>query len=116
MLSRIAAVVLVGLSICVLSAEAQVGKKGTKKDEPSGSIEIYKNKEGEYRYRIKNAEGKTIAMPLPQMSWEKKADVLKAISDLKILLETATPVEVKNEEPKTEKTEKTTEEKKKKSQ
>src|SRR5262249_28950039 len=64
---------------------AKDGTKATGKLEP-GSIEIYKTKGGEYRYRIKNAEGKTIAMPLPQMHWEKKEEVMHALDELRLTL------------------------------
>ena len=39
-----------------------------------------------WRYSIKNAEGKTIAMPLPQLHWETKEECLKAIEELKMIL------------------------------
>ena len=52
-----------------------------------GTIEIKKNVEkGTWRYSIKNAEGKTIAMPLPQLHWETKEECLKAIEELKMIL------------------------------
>jgi uncharacterized protein YegP (UPF0339 family) len=87
MFYRVFAAVVIGVAVCTLSLDAQGGKKAT------GTIEITKTKDGEFRYRVKNLEGKTIAMPLPQMSWEKKADVLKALNELKTILETATPVD-----------------------
>jgi len=102
MMYRVLAIALLGLAFGTMSLDAQGTKKPSKKDEPAGSIELYQNKEGHYRFRIKNHEGKTIAMPLPQMSWEKKADALKAIDELKSILDHATPVEVKDEHKKEE--------------
>jgi uncharacterized protein YegP (UPF0339 family) len=92
MLARMFAVVTLGLLLCTLSLDAQ----GTKK--AAGSIEIYKNKDREFRYRIKGADGKIIAMPPTQMSWESKAEALKAINDLKAVLNTATPIDGKDTE------------------
>ena len=72
-------------------------KKDTKKEketEAAGSVEVYKGAKG-FRYRIKNADGKTVAMPLPQMAWETKEEALKAIDELKDILKTK-PVDVKD--------------------
>lgn len=78
-------------------------KKDDKKPEPKkaeekkeAGIHIYKNDNGKWRYRIVNAEGKTVVMPVPLASWETKADCEKAIADLKALLNTAKPTEVKD--------------------
>lgn len=85
----------------VTLATAQETKKDTKKPvdpkkkveekaDPKaevGTIEIKKNVEkGTWRYSIKNAEGKTIAMPLPQLNWETKEECLKAVEELKTIL------------------------------
>ena len=69
MIPRLIAVALVGLTFGTVSLDAQT-KKTTK--EPAGSVEIYKNKDGEYRYRIKNAEGK------PE-TWEIEAGAPNAL-------------------------------------
>ena len=73
-------------------------KKDDKKDEKKGEagIHIYKNDNGKWRYRIVNAEGKTTVMPVPLASWETKAECEKAIADLKALLNSAKPTEVKD--------------------
>jgi uncharacterized protein YegP (UPF0339 family) len=99
---RVLVCVLVGFALCTIGLDAGDAKKGTKdgtkkveKGSGTGTIEIYKNKKGDYRYRVKNAEGKTIAMPLPQMHWEKKADVLKAIDELRTILVKVKPTDVK---------------------
>jgi uncharacterized protein YegP (UPF0339 family) len=97
MIYRVFAAVVVGVALCTMSLDAQ----GTKK--APGSIEIYKNKDGEFRYRIKGPDGKTIAMPLPQMTWDKKADVLKSLNELKVILQSVTPIDAKDEETKEKK-------------
>jgi uncharacterized protein YegP (UPF0339 family) len=73
-------------------------KKDEKKaeDKKEAGIQIYKNDNGRWRYRIVNAEGKTIVMPVPLASWDTKAECEKAIADLKALLNTAKPTEVKD--------------------
>ncbi len=73
-------------------------KKDDKKAEEKkdAGIQIYKNDNGRWRYRIVNAEGKTIVMPVPLASWDTKAECEKAIADLKALLNTAKPTEVKD--------------------
>jgi uncharacterized protein YegP (UPF0339 family) len=73
---------------------AQEKKKKEKSEAKVGSVEIYKAKNG-FRYRIKNGDGKTVAMPLPQMSWETKKEVEDAISDLKETLNKGKVVDVK---------------------
>jgi uncharacterized protein YegP (UPF0339 family) len=78
-------------------------KKDDKKPEPKkteekkeAGIQIYKNDNGRWRYRIVNADGKTIVMPVPLASWDTKAECEKAIADLKALLNAAKPTEVKD--------------------
>jgi len=114
MISRLFAASLLIATCCVVSIDAQTKKVEEVKTAKVGAVEIYKNKDGEYRYRVKGPDGKTIAMPLPQMSWATKAEVTKAIADLKAILAT-TPVEVKDDgiDRTTEKNEKKTAEPKK---
>ncbi len=57
-----------------------------------GSIELYQGKSG-WRYRIKNGDGKTIAMPTK--GYETKDDAVKVLEDIKTILATAKPTEVK---------------------
>lgn len=77
-------------------------KKDEKKDDKKAEVKkeaginIYKNDNGRWRYRIVNADGKTIVMPVPLASWDTKADCEKAIADLKALLNSAKPTEVKD--------------------
>jgi hypothetical protein len=91
MVYRTFAVVLVALAVTTFSIDAGGGKKAAK--EP-GTIEVYKGAKG-YRYRIKDAEGKTVAMPLPNMHWDKKEECLEAIEEVKTILAKVKPVDVK---------------------
>ena len=68
-------------------------KKGTKTEAKVGSIEYYKNDKGKWRYVIKDENDKTVAMPLPQVSYDSKEDVLKALEALKKTLNEAKPTE-----------------------
>src|SRR5687768_9051922 len=58
-------------------------KKKDEAKEKVGTVEIVKTKTGGFRYRVRGTNGKVIAMPLPQASWETKEDCLKAIDELK---------------------------------
>jgi uncharacterized protein YegP (UPF0339 family) len=109
---RLLGFALLGVAILSLSVDAQTGK--TKKTAPAesaatGEIEYYKitegKNEGKWRFKILSAEGKTIAMPFAQLHWDTKADCLKAIADLKSILNTATPKEIETEKKTEKKTE-----------
>ena len=67
-------------------------KVETKKEGPA--IEIYEGKNG-FRYRVVDADGYTIAMPPSSKSWETRAQVIKAIGELREVLAKAKPVDVK---------------------
>jgi hypothetical protein len=69
-------------------------EKKAEKAEAAGTIEYYQGKNG-WRYIIKGADGKSIAMPLAQMSWETKEECIKAIAELKTILTTVKPTERK---------------------
>lgn len=69
-------------------------KKADEKKSAVGTVEVYK-KNDKYRYRVKNADGKTVAIPLANMGWETKEECLKAIDELKATLNKAIPTEVK---------------------
>lgn len=75
----------------------KVETKDTKSDKKDGigGIEIFKGKNG-FRYRILDAEGKTVAMPLPQMAWDTKEDVMKALDALKETLNKGKTTESKD--------------------
>ena len=61
-----------------------------------GTIEIKKNVEkGTWRYTVKNAEGKTIALPLSRLNWESKEECLKAVEELKMILNKGKITELK---------------------
>jgi uncharacterized protein YegP (UPF0339 family) len=71
--------------------------KDKKKESPpaakTGTIEVYKAKDG-YRFRIKDLDGKTVAMPTK--GYDEKDDCLHALEFIKTTLNNAKPTEVKN--------------------
>ncbi len=71
-------------------------KKGDKKDAKAkdGSVEIYKDNSGAFRFRVKDGDGKVIAMPAK--GYAEKGDVEKVLEQIKTILEKAKPVEGKN--------------------
>jgi len=99
---RAIAFVVLSLSLAVVgssvlttsSADAQDKTKAkSKKDTAVGTIEIYKAKDG-FRYRIKDTDGKVIAMP--PRARENKEDVVKDLEEIKATLEKVKPSEVKD--------------------
>ena len=58
-----------------------------------GTVEIYKAKDG-YRFRVKDADGKTIAMP--PRGHDSKDEVMKDLDAIKAILARARPTEVKD--------------------
>jgi uncharacterized protein YegP (UPF0339 family) len=70
-------------------------KKGDKKDAKAkdGSVEIYKDNSGNFRFRIKDGDGKVIAMPAK--GYAEKDDVVKALDLIKTTLTKVKPVEEK---------------------
>ena len=87
---------VVGLASMNIEAQTKKDAPPAKKVEAAklGAVEIYKGKAG-MRYRIVDAEGKTIAMPPPAKHWETKDDVIKAIDEVKDTLNKVKPTEVK---------------------
>ncbi len=87
-----------GLSV----APAQVKDKDKKDDKAKvetkadeiGVTEVYMGKDG-WRFRIKNAEGKSIA--IGTMSFDKKEDAVKAVEVVKTILTKGKVVELKEE-------------------
>ncbi|HEY2910817.1 MAG TPA: hypothetical protein VGI99_11260 [Gemmataceae bacterium] len=59
----------------------------------AGTVEIYKAKDG-FRYRIKNPEGKVIAMP--PKGYADKAECQKVLDIVKATLNSAKPTESKD--------------------
>ena len=69
-------------------AKAKVDAK-----EEAGVIEVYTDKEGKWRYRVKNTAGKSIA--IGTVGYKNKDDVLKVIDTVKATLTKGKIVEVK---------------------
>src|SRR4051794_14100429 len=68
-------------------ADAQDKPKEVKKvPEKAGKVEVYKAKDG-YRFRILDAEGKTIAMA--SKGYDKEEDVNKVLEQVKVALNNA---------------------------
>jgi len=69
-------------------------KDDKKKDEKKvGTIEVYKAKDGGYRFRVKNADGKNMA--ISAVSADTKDEALKQLEDIKDTLNAAKPMDVK---------------------
>jgi uncharacterized protein YegP (UPF0339 family) len=88
MIPRLFATSLLGLGCLTacLDAQSDVPKR------PAGSIDIIKIREGEYGYRVKNADGKTLLLPPNRMYWSDAAGVLKVIQEITIMISTP-PIE-----------------------
>src|SRR5947209_8175984 len=100
MFQRIFGIATVSIALVALSLPATGQGKKDGKAKAIGAIEVYKTDKGKYRYRVKDDDGKTIAMPLPNMHWDSKADCLKAIDELRMILNKVQPVEVKQQSAK----------------
>ena len=85
---------VVGSSVLTTSsADAQdKTKTKAKKEAAVGTVEIYKAKDG-FRFRIKDAEGKVLAMPAKGQA--EKEDVVKALEMIKATLIKVKPTEEK---------------------
>jgi uncharacterized protein YegP (UPF0339 family) len=73
--------------------DAKDDKKDVKAPEP-GVIEVYQAKDG-WRFRVKNAEGKSVA--IGTVGYDKKEDALKQIEFLKATFAKGTVSEPKEE-------------------
>jgi uncharacterized protein YegP (UPF0339 family) len=99
-------VVLLAAILAVMSAgslttiaPAQEKKKAAKAvgaDDDVGTVEVYKAKDG-WRYRVKNSQKKTIAMPVT--GYESPEDAMKILNQVKATLN-KTKVKVLKEEKK----------------
>jgi len=90
----VAAMTAVAVPVGSLPADAQTRKeKETPKTATAGTVEVHKAKDG-YRFRVKNAEGKTVAMS--PVGYDTKDEALKALEFVKATLDKAKPVEVKD--------------------
>jgi uncharacterized protein YegP (UPF0339 family) len=63
-----------------------------------GTVEVYKDKAGEFRFRVKDTDGKVIAMPT--RGYETKAECLKTLELVKNTLNNAKVTEVKEDDKK----------------
>ena len=59
----------------------------------AGTIEVYQDKAGKYRFKIEDAEGKAVAMSTK--GYDKAEDAKKALEFVKTTLNTAKVTEVK---------------------
>lgn len=71
-----------------ITAAAAQDKKAAKDAKATGTIEVNEGKDGKYRFFIRDAEGKLLAMSGPT-GFEKKDDAVKALDHLKDVLATA---------------------------
>jgi len=72
------------------------GKKDDKKPAVKGTVEIYKDKKEQYRFKIVGADDKAIAMGTK--GYEKKEECEKALATLKEILTHVKPTEVKGDD------------------
>ncbi|HKB02531.1 MAG TPA: hypothetical protein VKD90_09950 [Gemmataceae bacterium] len=84
---------VVGASVVAPIGAQEKAKAKAKKEAAVGSVEIYKAKDG-FRFRIKDPEGKVIAMP--PRARENQEDVAKDLEDIKATLNKAKPTAVKD--------------------
>jgi uncharacterized protein YegP (UPF0339 family) len=73
--------------------KAKKMKDKDKKDKGGGTVEIYKAKDG-YRFRVKDADGKTLAMP--PRGHDSRDQVMKDLDAIKAILAKSRPTEVKD--------------------
>ena len=95
-------VLVIGVAVVASPELSSVGaqdksKTKAKKDSAApavtGTVEIHKGKDG-YRFRIKNEDGKTIAMAT--RGHETKEECLQVLEEVKTILSKAKPTEVKD--------------------
>ncbi len=67
------------------------------KKDALGAVEIFKDKNG-FCYRVVNAQGQTIAMPAANQHWETREEVVRAIDEVKEMLNKAKLVTVPAQE------------------
>jgi uncharacterized protein YegP (UPF0339 family) len=63
-----------------------------------GTVEVYKDKAGEFRFRVKDLDGKVIAMTT--RGYATKAECLKTLDLVKSTLNNAKVMEVKDDDKK----------------
>jgi uncharacterized protein YegP (UPF0339 family) len=90
------------VSTTTMSSAPAQDKKDTKKDTKAGkaaTIEINQGKDDKYRFTIRDAEGKLLAMSGPT-GWEKREDAVKAVEALKEALPKAVVTSPAKKDPK----------------
>jgi uncharacterized protein YegP (UPF0339 family) len=88
--------VVVGASLPTAPAQDKKDTKvDPKKDTKAGTVEIYRDRAGDYRFRIKDTEGKVIAMP--PKGFDTREECHKVLDLIKATLNTTKPVEIKDE-------------------
>jgi len=97
-----AAVLTLLVGVLSVAAPDQASGQAKKKETPpakkgpaakAGTIEVYDAKDG-YRFRIKDQDGKTVAMPTKGS--EEKDDCLKALDFVRTTLNNAKPTDVRD--------------------
>ena len=77
------------------TAPAQVKDKAKPKAEKAGSVEVYEDKAGKFRFHVLDDDGKTVAMSA--RGYDKASDAKKALEFVKHTLNTAKVTEVKGD-------------------
>ena len=89
------ALLVAGLgSDAAAQVKTKVKEAAPAKAAAAGTLEIYEGKDG-WRYRVKNADGKVVAMPPKGLS--SKEDLMKELDLIKATLRDSKPTEVKGE-------------------
>jgi uncharacterized protein YegP (UPF0339 family) len=80
------------------AAQKEKGKAGEHK---AGAVEVFKDRAGEYRWHVTDADGKVVAMTTK--GYATKDECVKALDSVKATLAKAKVTEVKRDAPKKEK-------------
>jgi len=83
--------VVAGGAGTVTAVQKEKGKDA--KAAKGGAVEVYEDKAGEYRFRIKDDEGKVVAMSTK--GYDKREDAHKALEFVKHALNTAKVTDIK---------------------
>jgi uncharacterized protein YegP (UPF0339 family) len=75
--------------------DAKEVKDDTKTVPKADVIELYTDKDGKWRYRVRDAEGKSVAIGV--IGYDKKEDVVKTLEAVKAALAKGKVVELKGE-------------------
>jgi uncharacterized protein YegP (UPF0339 family) len=87
---------LAGGSGVAPAQDKKEAKKDTKAAKAAGTIEVNEGKDGKYRFLVRDAEGKLLAMSGPG-GYETKAEAVKAVDTLKAVLPGAKVAEAKKD-------------------